>query len=106
MAKHNPFLGGPDYVQIMKLLLEQKRTVGLSARPPSTGGTQFSIRLRPGRLAVVSQLGGQLDWNRNQVIDALLEVGLIALFANLSDKVAEGIMTAAAVKAVQFGEDE
>lgn len=105
MAKHNPFLGGPDYVVILKNALEQQRK-GLYARPPSTGGTQFSIRLRPGRLAVLNQIGDQAGWNRNQVIDALLEVGLVALFNTLGDKAADGVMTAAVSKAMKEREGD
>jgi hypothetical protein len=100
MAKHNPFAGGPDYAVILKGALEQQRKA-LYARPPSTGGTQFSIRLRPGRLAVINQIATQTGWNRNQVIDALLEVGLVALFGALADKVADAVMTAAASRSLE-----
>ena len=105
MAKHNPFAGGPDYVFILKGALEQQRKA-LYARPPSTGGTQFSIRLRPGRLAVINQVARQTGWNRNQVIDAFLEVGLAALFGALGDKVADAVMTAASSQALQESEGD
>ena len=32
MAKHNPFAGGPDYVQILVNALEMRK--GVYARPP------------------------------------------------------------------------
>jgi len=97
MAKRNPFSGGPDYVRALSSSLEAKAQ--LWTRPPSTGGTQFSIRLRPGRLAIINQIADHTSWNRNQVVDALLEVALVQLFDALSTKASEALITAAASKA-------
>lgn len=97
MARGNPFSGGPDYVRVLSNSLGAKAQ--LWTQPPSTGGTQFSIRLRPGRLAIINQIADHTRWNRNQVIDALIEVALVRLFDALSAKAAEALMTAAASKA-------
>ena len=96
MAKANPFAGGQDYVRVLSRCLGAKAP--LLTQPPSTGGTQFSIRLRPGRLAIINQISDHTGWNRNQVIDALLEVALVGLFDALSTKAAEGLLTGAADK--------
>jgi len=96
MAKTNPFAGGPDYVRVLSRTLEAKAQ--LWTQPPSTGGTQFSIRLRPGRLAIINQISDHTRWNRNQVIDAMLEVALVQLFDALSPKAGEALLTAAADK--------
>jgi|SRR6185312_5998974 len=95
--KNHPFAGGADYARILANALELRRT--LHATPPATGGTQFSLRLRPGRLAMINHIADMTRWNRNQVIDALLEVGLAAVFEAISPKAAEGLITAAASKA-------
>ncbi len=97
MAKNNPFAGGPDYVQVLSNALGAKAQ--LWNEPPSTGGTQFSIRLRPGRLAIINQIADHTKWNRNQVIDALLQAALAQLFEAMSSKAAEGLLTAAVAKA-------
>ena len=95
----NPFSGGPDYVRVLSNTLEARAR--LWVQPPSTGGTQFSIRLRPGRLAIVNQICDHVGWNRNQVIDALLEVALVRLFDALSPKAGEALLTAAAEKSAR-----
>jgi hypothetical protein len=97
MAKSNPFVGGPDYIRVLSNALGGKAQ--LWTEPPSTGGTQFSIRLRPGRLAITNQIADHTKWNRTQVIDALLQAALVQLFDSLSPKAAEGLMTAAVSKA-------
>jgi len=98
MARNNPFAGGPDYVRVLANALGAKAQ--LWTEPPSTGGTQFSIRLRPGRLAIINQIADYTKWNRNQVIDALLQAALAQLFEALPPKTAEGLITAASQNAV------
>lgn len=103
MARNNPFAGAPDYVRVLANALGAKAQ--LWTEPPSTGGTQFSIRLRPGRLAIINQIADHTKWNRNQVIDALLQSALAQLFDALSPKAAEGLLTAASLKAEAASEE-
>ena len=90
MAKNNPLAGGPDFVEILCAALEQQTST--YSRPPSTGGTQISFRLREDRLALLDRLAERSGWNRNQVVDALVDKGLFALFSRLSNLTADEIM--------------
>jgi hypothetical protein len=83
MARNNPFEGGPDFVQSLCNALERKEST--FTRPPSSGGTQVSIRFREDRLAILNSISERSGWNRNQVVDALTDVGLLLLFTKLSD---------------------
>ena len=90
MAKNNPTAGGPDFVELLKKTLEGK--VAGFCRPPATGGTQISLRIREDRLMLLDKLSERSGWNRTQVIDALIDMGLFVLFDRLSSSVAEEII--------------
>src|SRR5437773_12065190 len=83
VARNNPLEGGPDFVQALCNALEQR--LNAFARPRSTGGTQVSMRFREDRLAILDALTERSGWNRNQVVDALSDAGLLLLFGRLSD---------------------
>lgn len=89
MAKNNLMAGGPDFVELLKNVLEG-RVAGFG-RPPATGGTQISFRLGEDRLMLLDKLSERSGWNRTQVIDALIDSGLFALFDRLSSSAAEEI---------------
>ena len=82
--------GGPDYIKILCGALEQRAST--YSRPPATGGTQFSLRLREDRLALLERLVERSGWNRNQIVDALIDKGLFMLFDELSNASADEIM--------------
>jgi hypothetical protein len=90
MAKSNPMAGGPDYIKILCGALKQRAST--YSRPPATGGTQFSLRLREDRLALLERLVERSGWNRNQIVDALIDNGLFMLFDELSNATADEIM--------------
>ncbi len=90
MAKNNPMVGGPDFIELLKNALEG-RVAGF-ARPPATGGTQVSLRFREDRLMLLDILAEHSNWNRTQVIDALIDKGLHVLFEQLTTSAAEEVM--------------
>jgi len=90
MAKNNPMVGGPDFVQALCNALERPNEFAPS--PPSTGGTQLSLRFREDFLTLLEILSKQSKWNRNQIIDALIQKGLFVLFDRLSDPTAHKIL--------------
>lgn len=89
MAANNP-MAGPDFVEALRNVLEERAPS--FTRPPSTGGTQVSLRFREDRLALLDRLSEYSGWNRNQIVDALTDKGLFVLFVRLSDDVADEIM--------------
>lgn len=97
MAKNNPMAGGPKFVGLLKHALEG-RVAGF-ARPPATGGTQVSLRLREDRLMLLDILSERSGWNRTQVIDALIDQGLFELFELLTTSASDEIIESQ-VKAV------
>jgi hypothetical protein len=97
MASSNPFSGGPDFVEILRNALEPVN-ISTYIRPPFTGGSQVSMRLPPDRVALLDRLCERSGWNRNQVIDALIDKGLIELFGALSETTADEIMSEHAAK--------
>jgi hypothetical protein len=91
MASANPLAGGPDFVEILRNALEPVRH-STYIRPPFTGGNQVSVRLAQDRVALLDRLSERSGWNRNQIIDALIDKGLFVLFGALSDSTADEIM--------------
>ncbi len=49
------------------------------------------MRFREDRLAMFDALSEQSGWNRNQVVDALADAGLLLLFSKLSNSTANMI---------------
>jgi hypothetical protein len=89
--------GGPDYVAVLRNALEN--APGAYAHPPSSGGDQISIRFPDSTAAIIEAIAAhcrQPDWNRNQVINALVDRGLFDLFCVLGDATMEEIMKAVA----------
>lgn len=82
--------GGPDFVEILKHAI-QGQDSGF-VKPPLTGGTQISIRFREDRLFLFDELSRRSGWNRTQVIDALIEKGLLILFGSLDADVSKKII--------------
>lgn len=93
MANLNPMAGGPDFVEILRNALEPVKNATY-IRPPFTGGNQVSVRLAQDRIALLDRLSDRSGWNRNQIIDALIDKGLLILFNTLSDATADEIMDA------------
>ena len=83
--------GGPDFVEILRNALDPAKNASY-IRPPFTGGTQVSLRIAQDRLALLERLSERSGWNRNQVIDALVDKGLYVLFDRLSDATADEIL--------------
>lgn len=94
MALNNPLAGGPDYVAALRNALEH--VPGGYMRPPSTGGDQISIRFPESTAAIVEAIAScceEPDWNRNQIINALVDRGLFDLFSVLGDATVRTIMS-------------
>lgn len=90
MALNNPFEGGPDFV---RSLINAIETVpNAYARPPQTGGSATSVRFPAERVSCLDAIATASGWTRNEVINALLDKGLFALFHELKDKHVERIM--------------
>ncbi len=96
MAFNNPISGGPDLISALRNALE--KTPNVYAKPPLTGGTQISSRFADDRLAILDAICEQSGWNRNQVINALVDRGLLVLFQQISDVAVDAIMDHAADK--------
>jgi len=96
MVTINRMAGGPNYVEALRNALEEQ-TMNYG-RPPSSGGTQISLRFRDDRLMLLEQLSEHSGWNRNQVVDTLLETGLFVLFSRLSNKTQNKIIDSSVEK--------
>lgn len=99
MAKHNPMAGGPAYVEILKRAI-QKEDSGF-VKPPSTGGTQISLRFSEHRLFLFEELSRRSGWTRTQVIEALIDHGLLALFTLLDENVSDEIIKCVATSVME-----
>lgn len=95
MAKNNPMVGGPDYARWLAQSVNPQKLQNLAHSPPATGGAQISIRLRADRLRLFDTLSARSGWNRNQVIESLLDCGLATFFHHVDDVTAEDLMEAA-----------
>jgi hypothetical protein len=91
MALNNPWAGGPDYVVALGNAID--KVPNAYARPPASGGTQISLRIAEDRLAVLDELCVKSKWNRNQVVNALIDKGLFLVFHQLSSAKVDEIMT-------------
>lgn len=100
MAIDNPMVGGPDFVRSLCAAIEQQPNAFLP-RAPATGGTQISLRLREDRLNLIDTLSERSGWNRNQIIDALIDGSLFQLFAQLSDATAAKIRSKHVAKVLE-----
>ena len=90
MAVNNPF-SGPDYPRWLAMRIGDKNTIFPPA-PPGGGGQQISVRLKADRLDLIDVLSQKSGWNRNQIIEGMLDAGLAQVFAYLPDDVAEAVM--------------
>ena len=88
-------VGGPDYARWLALAVSPAKPASLAPGPPASGGEQISIRLRPDRLRLLEALAARSGWNRNQIIEGLLESGLAVFFHHADDAAAEGLLEAA-----------
>ena len=87
MSLNNPF-AGPDYVRSLCNAIENIP----ATYPPQTGGEVTSLRFPVHLLAYFEAIGAASGWNRNQVVNALLNKGLFAMFAHLNDEQAQKII--------------
>lgn len=90
MIKKNAAVGGPAFVELLAQALDRRAQV--STRPPSTGGTQVSLRFAQDRLGLLDKLATRSGWNRNQIVEALVDTGLVQLFDRLSEATANAII--------------
>lgn len=101
MATSNPLGGGPDYARWLAETVNPRKPPGLAPAPPSSGGAQISIRLRPDRLRLLDSLSARSGWSRNQVIEGLLDCGLATFFHHVDDEISEDLMEAASPEALK-----
>jgi hypothetical protein len=90
MSHANPIAGGPDFILPLRNALE--KTPNAYSKPPVTGGTQISSRFAEDRLALLDAICEMSDWNRNQVINALVDRGLYELFQQLTNETTNTLM--------------
>lgn len=84
MAHTNPLAGGPDYVRSLCNAIHAAE--GTYKQPPATGGGATSLRFPRDRAALLDALASASGWNRNQVVNALVDKGLFVLFSELGEK--------------------
>lgn len=87
--RNNPMSGGPDCVEMLVGAIEQGHAN--YCRPPATGGRQFSVRLSRDRLELLDLLADRSGWNRNQIVDGLIDKGFFILFERLSGSTGESL---------------
>jgi hypothetical protein len=91
MARNNPF-AGVSFGTMLAKAIEGSATI--STQPPSSGGTQVSLRFNEDRLALLDTLSARTGWNRNQIVSALVDSGLFSVFEQLRNATVEDVMTA------------
>lgn len=90
MAQFNPIVGGPAYLEMLGATLSAWELKSpYASMAPAAGGVQLSIRLAKDRVALLDAIATRSNWNRNQVLVALLERSLYELFERLPDRTAE-----------------
>jgi hypothetical protein len=89
MQRPNP-MAGPAYVVALQNALEKKVTEYHT--PPRTGGTQISTRFDEFVLNHVDAIVDECDWNRAEVLYALVQRGLFDLYAFLDPAITERIV--------------
>jgi hypothetical protein len=92
MANTNPISGGPDFVRSLCNAIQ--KIPSSYVQPPPTGGDATSIRFPTERLALLDAIVSASDWNRNQVVNALVDKGLFVLFAELDEESASKLVAA------------
>ena len=90
MSRPNP-MSGPAYVLALRNALEQ-RAASEYQSPPRTGGTQVSIRLDEFMLNHVEAITAKTEWNRAEVLNALIQRGLFDLYEFCKPEVVEGLI--------------
>ena len=92
MAKFNPVMREQDYLTVLGVALSAPE-LGTVFRPtpPAAGGDQISIRLPKDRVALLDVICTRTSWSRNQVLIALIDRSIFALFEGLPDKTANQI---------------
>ena len=90
MSRPNP-MSGPAYVMALRNALEQ-RPASEYQSPPRTGGTQVSIRLDEFMLNHVEAITAKTEWNRAEVLNALIQRGLFDLYEFCAPEVVEGLV--------------
>lgn len=79
MTRVNP-MSGPAYVIALRNALEADKRPSEYNEPPKTGGTQVSIRLDEHVYNHVEAIVEKSDWNRAEVLNALIQRGLFDLY--------------------------
>ena len=92
----NP-MSGPAYVIALKNVLEKRITEYTT--PPKTGGTQISIRLDSFLFNHIEAIVEECpDWNRAEVLYALIQRGLFDLYHFVSPEIVDRIVEKIVVK--------
>lgn len=92
MAKFNPVMCEQDYVTVLGVALSALELgTAFKPTPPAAGGDQISIRLPKDRLSLLDAICSRASWSRNQVLIALIDRSIFALFEELPDKTANQI---------------
>jgi len=84
-------MNGPAYVLALRNALEQ-RAASEYQSPPRTGGTQVSIRLDEFILNHVEAITARTEWNRAEVLNALIQRGLFDLYEFCNPEVVESLV--------------
>lgn len=90
MPRPNP-MSGPAYVIALRNALEQRPTSEYQS-PPRTGGTQVSVRLDEFIFNHVEAIVAKTEWNRAEVLNALIQRGLFDLYEFCKPKVVDALV--------------
>ena len=85
----NP-MAGPAYVIALRNALEKRKTEYTT--PPRTGGTQISTRLDEFVFNHIEAIVEECNWNRAEVLYALIQRGLFDLYEFVSPEVIDRIV--------------
>jgi hypothetical protein len=92
MALANP-MSGPAYVMALRNALEATKRPTDYKSPPRTGGTQVSIRMDDFLFNHVEAIVEECpDWNRAEVLYALIQRGLFDLYEFCDSETVEKIV--------------
>jgi hypothetical protein len=90
VPRPNP-MSGPAYIIALRNALEQRPATEYQS-PPRTGGTQVSIRLDEFIFNHVEAITAKTEWNRAEVLHALIQRGLFDLYEFCRPEVVDALV--------------
>jgi hypothetical protein len=90
MPRPNP-MSGPAHIIALRNALEHRPAAEYQS-PPRTGGTQVSVRLDEFIFNHVEAIAAKIEWNRAEVLHALIQRGLFDLYEFCRPEVVDALV--------------